>query len=93
MIHDIIYSKVLGLHIEIEYNTALRSISFLKHGENHKEKKTLDASFELERYFEGEVIEFSSDLDILKVIGICLFKFKQSGFDINPCRVPADTLF
>jgi methylated-DNA-[protein]-cysteine S-methyltransferase len=61
---DIIYSKLLGRHIEIEYNTALHSIKFLKPGEEHKEKKTLDATIELERYFEGEVIEFSSDLDI-----------------------------
>ena len=61
---DIIYSKLLGLHIEIEYNNGLRSIRFLKFLENHKDKKTLDATFELERYFEGEVIGFSSDLDI-----------------------------
>ena len=61
---DIIYSKLLGLHIEIEYNTALRSIRFLKPGEYHKEKKTLDATFKLERYFEGELVEFSTDLDI-----------------------------
>ena len=61
---DIIYSRLLELHIEIEYNTALSSIRFLKSSENHNEKKTLDATFELERYFEGEVIEFSSDLDI-----------------------------
>ena len=55
---------MLGLHIEIEYNTALCSIRFLNPLENHKEKKMFDATFELERYFEGEVIEFSSDLDI-----------------------------
>ena len=61
---DIIYSKLLGLHIEIEYNAALRSIRFLKPLEYHNEKKTLDVTFELERYFEGEVIEFSSDLEI-----------------------------
>jgi len=61
---DIIYSKLLGLHIEIEFNTALRSIRFLKPSENHIEKKRLDATFELERYFEGEVIDFSPELDI-----------------------------
>ncbi|HEX7574951.1 MAG TPA: methylated-DNA--[protein]-cysteine S-methyltransferase [Candidatus Methanoperedens sp.] len=61
---DIIYSKLLGLHIEIEYNAALRSIRFLKPLEYYTEKKTLDVTFELERYFEGEVIEFSSDLEI-----------------------------
>jgi methylated-DNA-[protein]-cysteine S-methyltransferase len=42
----------------------LHSIKFLKPGEYHQEKKTLEATFELERYFEGEVIEFSSDPDI-----------------------------
>jgi methylated-DNA-[protein]-cysteine S-methyltransferase len=61
---DIIYSNLLGLDIKIEYNTALCSIRFLDPGENHKEIKTHDATFELVRYFEGEVIEFSSDLDI-----------------------------
>ncbi len=61
---DIIYSKLLGFHIEIEYNTALYSIRFLKPGEEHTEKKTLDATFELERYFEGKLIKFSTDLDI-----------------------------
>ena len=67
MTPDIIYSKTLGLHIEIEYNTALSSIRFLNPLENHKEKKSFDATFELERYFEGEVIEFSSDLDITRL--------------------------
>jgi methylated-DNA-[protein]-cysteine S-methyltransferase len=61
---DIIYTKLLGLHIEIKYNAALRSIKFLKPGENHTEKKTHDATFEIERYFEGEVFEFSTDIDI-----------------------------
>src|SRR5665811_1201350 len=61
---DIIYSKLLGLYIEIEYNAVLHSIRFLKPLEYHNEKKTLDVTFELERYFEGEVIEFSSYLEI-----------------------------
>jgi methylated-DNA-[protein]-cysteine S-methyltransferase len=61
---DVIYSKLIGLLIEIEYSTALRSIRFLKPGEDHTEKKTHNATFELARYFEGELIEFSSDLDI-----------------------------
>jgi methylated-DNA-[protein]-cysteine S-methyltransferase len=55
---------LLGLQIEIEYNNGLHSIGFIKPGKINAEKKTLDATFELERYFEGEVIEFSSDLDI-----------------------------
>jgi len=61
---DIIYSKLLGLHIEIDYTTGLRSIRFSKLGENSKERKTLGISFDLERYFEGEMIDFSVDLDI-----------------------------
>jgi len=64
MTPEIIYSKLLGLYIEIEYNTALHSIRFSKPGVNLKEKKTLNVTFELERYFLGEMIEFSSDLDI-----------------------------
>jgi hypothetical protein len=57
VIIDIIYSKLLGLHIEIEYNATLCSIRFLKPCENHTEIKTLDATFELEQYFRGELIE------------------------------------
>jgi len=61
---DIIYSKLLGRHLEIGYNAALLSIRFLKPGEDFTEKKTLEATFELDRYFEGEVVEFACDLDI-----------------------------
>ncbi|MCX9083891.1 MAG: methylated-DNA--[protein]-cysteine S-methyltransferase [Candidatus Methanoperedens sp.] len=57
---DILYSELLGLYIEIDYNTALHSITFRKPGEKHTEKKAFAATFELERYFEGEIIEFSS---------------------------------
>jgi methylated-DNA-[protein]-cysteine S-methyltransferase len=67
---------LLGLHIEIEYNTALRSIKFLKPGEDHKENKTLDITSELERYFEGELVEFSTDLDISH---LSLFEQKVLG--------------
>jgi methylated-DNA-[protein]-cysteine S-methyltransferase len=62
--NDIIYSKLLGLYIEIQYKTTLHAIRFLKPGEEHTEKKTLNITFELERYFEGEMIEFSSEPDI-----------------------------
>jgi len=61
---DIIYSGVLDRFIEIEYNTKLRSIRFVQAGKRLKEKKTYDITFELERYFEGEIIDFSSDADI-----------------------------
>jgi len=61
---DIIYSKILDRYIEIEYGTGLRSIMFKPAGKQLNEKKTHDASFELERYFGGEMIDFSVDIEI-----------------------------
>ncbi|VVB52374.1 Methylated-DNA--protein-cysteine methyltransferase [uncultured archaeon] len=61
---DIIYSKVLDRYIEIEYGAKLRSLRFVRPGKQRMEKKTHDAAFELERYFGGEAIEFSLDVDI-----------------------------
>ncbi|NJD54744.1 MAG: methylated-DNA--[protein]-cysteine S-methyltransferase [Candidatus Methanoperedens sp.] len=63
---DIIFSKVLDRYVEIEYGTGtkLRSLRFVEPGKQLKEKKTHDAAFELERYFGGEAIDFSSDVDI-----------------------------
>jgi len=61
---DIIYSKVLDRYIEIEYGTKLRSLRFIRSGKQRMVKKTHDAAFELERYFEGKAIEFSLDVDI-----------------------------
>jgi len=60
---DIIFSRLLDCYIEIEYNTKLRSIRFVRSGKL-KEKKTQEATFELERYFEGEKIDFSSEVDL-----------------------------
>ncbi|HEY6585626.1 MAG TPA: methylated-DNA--[protein]-cysteine S-methyltransferase [Candidatus Methanoperedens sp.] len=61
---DIIYSKVLGRYIEIEYGTKLRSLSFVQPGKNYVEKKTHDVTYELEHYFDGKPIDFSLDVDI-----------------------------
>jgi methylated-DNA-[protein]-cysteine S-methyltransferase len=61
---DIIYSKVLDRYIEIESGTKLCSLRFVPPGKKPQEKKTQDITFELERYFEGEMIDFSSDIDI-----------------------------
>jgi len=61
---DVIYSKVLHRYIEIEYGTKLRSLRFLRPGKQLKERKTHDIAFELERYFQGEVIDFSPACDI-----------------------------
>lgn len=61
---DIIYSKILDRYIEIEYGTKLRSLRFVRPGKQLMEKKTHDAAFELERYFDEETIDFSMDVDI-----------------------------
>lgn len=61
---DIIYSKVLDRYIEIEYGMGLRSIRFRHPGKQLTEKKTHNAAFELERYFRGEMIDFSADVEI-----------------------------
>ncbi|MCZ7392363.1 MAG: methylated-DNA--[protein]-cysteine S-methyltransferase [Candidatus Methanoperedens sp.] len=61
---DIIFAKPIECYVEIDYKKKLRSIRFLKSKENLKERKTLDISFELERYFNGEEIDFSCELDI-----------------------------
>jgi len=63
---DIIYSKILDRYIEIEYDTGtkLHSLRFVRPGKQLIEKKTRDVTIELERYFEGEPIDFSLDVDI-----------------------------
>jgi methylated-DNA-[protein]-cysteine S-methyltransferase len=60
---DIIFAKPLDCYVEIVYKENLRSIRFLK-SKTLKEKKTLDVSYELERYFKGEKIDFSCEFDI-----------------------------
>ncbi len=60
---DIIFSHSLDCYIEIGYNPKLCFIRFTRTG-NQKEKKTHEATFELERYFEGEKIDFSSEVDL-----------------------------
>jgi len=61
---DVIYSKVLDRYIEIRYNTKLHSLSFIPKGKQLKEKKTNDAAFALENYFNGTLTDFSSDVDL-----------------------------
>lgn len=61
---DIIYSKVLERYIEIGFHTKLHSLRFVPPGKQHKEKKTNDATFELENYFNGSQIDFSFDVDL-----------------------------
>ena len=61
---DIIFSKVLDRYIEIECGNKLRSLRFVRPGKQLMEKKRHEVTHELERYFEGEVIDFSSEVDI-----------------------------
>lgn len=61
---DVIYSKVLDRYIVIEFHTKLHSISFVPPGKELKEKKTNEATFELENYFNGRRTDFSSDVDL-----------------------------
>lgn len=61
---DIIFVEALDCYVEIEYGAKLRSIRFVKSKEHIKDRKTQSASFELERYFKGEKIDFSCELDI-----------------------------
>ena len=61
---DVIYSKVLDRYIIIEFHAKLHSLSFVLPGKQLKEKKTNDATFELENYFNGRLTDFSSAVDI-----------------------------
>lgn len=62
MANDVIFAKALDCYVEIEYNEKLRSVRFARR--SLKENKTQDFTFELERYFNGEKIGFSCELDI-----------------------------
>lgn len=64
MIVDIFFSKVLNHYVEIEYGDALRSIRFVRIGKNLKQQISHKTSYEMMRYFEGEIVEFSSDVEI-----------------------------
>ncbi len=76
MTEDIIFAKPLECYVKVEYKEdtdKLSSIKFLKIKENLKERKTREITLELERYFEGEKIDFSGELDIS---GLSLFAQK-----------------
>ncbi len=61
---DIIFAEPLGCYIEVGYNAKLCSIRYIRSKEKIAEKRTLEASFELEEYFNGERTEFSCDVDM-----------------------------
>ncbi len=64
MTTDIIFAKAIDCWVEIEYKTKLHSVRFVKLEGCTEEKKTLDISVELEKYFKGEEVEFSCDYDL-----------------------------
>ncbi len=61
---DILFSKVLNNYIEIEYGDALRCIRFIRREKHLKEQISHNATHELMRYFEGEIVDFGSDVEI-----------------------------
>ena len=64
MERDFVFAKVLDCHIGIEYSPELSSIRFIRNKENLTERKTRQASFELDEYFKGERTEFSCGVDL-----------------------------
>ena len=61
---DIIFAEPIGCYVEIRYDTVLRSIRFIRTGQDLIEKRTQKASFELDEYFRGERKAFSCDYDL-----------------------------
>ncbi len=62
---DIIYANPIDRYVELVYNGAdLISVRFINSKERLTEKKTRQASFELDEYFKGERTDFSCGFDI-----------------------------
>ncbi len=61
---DIIFSPALDCYLELIYNSGLSSIRFIRCKDKIIQKRTFNATFELEEYFRGERTEFSCDLDL-----------------------------
>ncbi len=61
---DIIFAEPLDCYVEVDYSNALSSIRFVKTKHSLTEKKTFNATFELDEYFKGKRKEFSSYFDI-----------------------------
>jgi len=79
MTTDIIFAEPIDCWVEIEYKMKLSSIKFVKSEGYNKEKKTLDISFELERYFRGEKVEFSRDYDLSYLSPFVQKVLKETG--------------
>lgn len=61
---DIIFSPVLDCYLELIYNSGLSSIRFIRCKDKMIQKRTFNATFEIEEYFRGERTEFSCDFDL-----------------------------
>lgn len=61
---DIIYSRILDRYIEIIYSSLLYSIRFIQPEKRFTEIKKHPVTHQLERYFNGEHIIFSCNIDI-----------------------------
>lgn len=61
---DLIFAKPLDCYLEIRYNPGLSSIRFIQCKEELRERKTKKPSFELEQYLNGEIIDFSFEIDL-----------------------------
>jgi methylated-DNA-[protein]-cysteine S-methyltransferase len=61
---DIIFSPALDCYLELIYNSGLSSIRFIMCKDKMIQKRTFNATVELEEYFRGERTEFSCDFDL-----------------------------
>ncbi|HEY9206025.1 MAG TPA: methylated-DNA--[protein]-cysteine S-methyltransferase [Candidatus Methanoperedens sp.] len=61
---DIIFAEPLDRYVEIDYDTKLRSVKFIKNKDKLTEKKAHKATFELDEYFKGDRKDFSFDIDV-----------------------------
>lgn len=61
---DILFAEPLERYVEVIQQSIVCSIRFLSGKKPMRERKTLPVSFELERYFQGEDVQFSCEVDI-----------------------------
>ncbi len=61
---DIIYANPIDCYVEIVYDDNLTAVRFIKSKERLTEKRTRQASFELDEYFKGDRTDFSCGFDI-----------------------------
>jgi len=61
---DIIFSSALDCYLELIYDPGLSSIRFIRCKDNTIQKRTFNATVELEEYFKGARTEFSCEVDL-----------------------------